>query len=158
MVNLKIIFILLMAILFGCNEKNSSILPKGDLNYLEKYHCWPYDVNVYSVNNVKIDSLFYAYPLKSFFGDNPKYEVTNWKKYSEIDTTIWYGMDKTLEQCDDNIELYNQRLKGGDIYYAGSYHYFKNQKGEQRRRYEKILFLDLVNKRLHIFKDINKVY
>ncbi len=158
MVSLRIFFILSIAILFGCNEDTSNILPKGDIKYLEKYHCWPYDVNVYSIDEVKIDSLFYSYPLRSYFEDNPKYKIATWTKYLEVDTTIWYGMDKTLEQCDENIELYNQILKGSDIFYSGSYQYFKNQQGKQRRRYERILFLDLSNNKLHIFKDINKVY
>jgi len=158
MVRLGFFFILLMAILLGCNENTSNILPEGDLKYLEKYHCWPYDVNVYSIDEVKIDSLFYSYPLRSYFGENPKYKITAWTKYDEIDTTAWHGMNKTLEECDDNIELHNQLLKGNDIYYTGIYQDFKVLKGEKRRKYEKILFLDLVNNRLHIFKDINKVY
>lgn len=158
MVSSRIFFILLIATLFGCSENTCYILPKGNLKYVEKYHCWPYDVNVYSVDEVVIDTLFYTYPLKSYFGDNSKYKISTWTKYSEIDTTVWYGMDKTLEECDDNIELYDQILKGSDIYYAGHYQYFKNKQGNQRRRYERILFLDLNNNKLHIFKDINKVY
>jgi len=158
MAGLRIFFILLMATLFGCNENTSTILPKGNLKYIEQYHCWPYDVNVYSANGIKIDSLFYTYPLKNYFGENPKYKTTTWAKYSEIDTTVWHGMNKTLEQCDDNIELYSQLLKGTDIYYTGIYQNFEVLKGEKRRSYEKILFLDLANNRLHIFKDINKVY
>lgn len=157
--NMRINIILLFFIVLGCdNSSNSDIVPFKIQNKVSSYHCWPYDVNVYSVNNIKIDSLFYTYPLKSYFGVNPKYKVTNWKKYAEIDTTVWYGMNKTLEQCDDNVELNNQRLKGGDIYYTGSYQYLKNQQGEERRSYEKILFLDIANNRLHIFEDINKTY
>jgi hypothetical protein len=150
-----IYFILLIFV--GC-QNGSNILPGTDLKYLKEYHCWPYDVNIYSVNDIKIDSLFYTYPLKSYFGENPKYKITTWTKYDEIDTTVWHGMNKTLEQCDDNIELYNQLLKRNDIYYAGIYQNFKVLKGEKKRKYEIILFLDLVNNRLHIFKDINKVY
>jgi len=158
MVRLRFFFIYLMAILFGCNENASNILPEGNLKYLEKYHCWPYDVNVYSIDEVKIDSLFYSYPLRSYFGENPKYKITTWTKYDEIDTTVWYGMNKTLEQCNENIELYNQLLKGNDIYYTGIYQNFKVINGKKKRSYEKILFLDLANNKLHVFKDINKVY
>lgn len=49
---------LLVAILFGCSENTPNILPDGELKYLEKYHCWPYDVDVYSVDGVEVDSLF----------------------------------------------------------------------------------------------------
>jgi hypothetical protein len=149
---------LLVAILFGCTENTSNILPNGELKYLEKYHCWPYDVEIYSVDEVKVDSLFYTYPLRSYFGEHPKYNMTKWAKYDEIDTTLWLGMNKTLEQCDGNIELHNQILNESEIYYTGIYQDFKVLEGKEKRKYEKILFLDLNNNKLHIFKDINKVY
>lgn len=143
----------------GCNNTNG-ILPESNLILLDSYHCWPYEVKVYSVDKVKVDSLFYTYPLKSYFSDNANYKTSFWRKYRylEIDTSVWYGMNKTLKQCDDNTELYNQMLKGDDIYYSGSYLYFQDKKGKEKRRYEKILFLNLSNNKLHIFNDINKVY
>lgn len=158
MIRLRYFYALLVSIFFSCCENTSNILPESDLKHLQKYHCWPYDVDVYSIDEVKIDSLFYSYPLKSYFGENPKYKITTWTKYNEIDTAIWQGMNKTLEQCDHNIELYNELLLEHDIYYAGIYQNFKVLKGEKTRKYEKILFLDLVNKRLHILNDVNKVY
>lgn len=156
---MRITIILLLFIVSGCGSfSNSDIAPFEIQDKVSSYHCWPYNVDVYSVSNIKIDSLFYTYPLKSYFGNNPKYKVANWSIYSDIDTTEWYGMDKELSECDDNTELYNQRLKGSPIYYAGSYRYNKNQQGDRRITFEKILFLDLANNRLHIFQDINKVY
>jgi hypothetical protein len=148
---------LILILIFGCRN-SSDIFPGTELISISNYHCWPYNVNIYSVKDIKIDSLFYTYPLKSYFGNNPKYKITTWSKYSEIDTTVWTGFNNTLEQCDDNTELYNQILKGDDIYYSGIYYDLKVQNGEKRRKYEQILFLDLANNRLHIFKDINKVY
>lgn len=149
----------------GCYNSNS-ILPKAKINHLEKYHCWPYDVTVYSVKNIKIDSLFYTYPLKQYFGNNTKYNIStwkkyddsDWKKYDDSDTLIWSGMNKVLEQCDDNIELYMHIMKGEEIYYSGSYHYMENREGKKERSYEKILFLDLKSNKLHVFKDINKLW
>lgn len=140
--------------LSGCN--NSNVLPGAKIGYLEKYHCWPYDVTVFSVKNIKIDSLFYTYPLKRYFGNNTKYNISTWKKYDDSDTLIWSGMNKVLEQCDDNIELYMHIMKGEEIYYSGSYQYMKNREGKQERSYKKILFLDLKSNKLHIFKDVNK--
>lgn len=149
---------LLIAMFFGCSKNTTTILPDVELKHVEKYHCWPYDVNVFSTGTVTVDSLFYTYPLESYFEGKPKYKIATWTKYSKIDTTVWYGMDKTLGQCDHNIELYNQVLNGGEVYYAGSYQYFKNRQGERRIAFEVILFLDLRGNRLHIFKDINKIY
>ena len=157
MINIRILILLLIVTLIGCNN-GSNFLPEADITYLEEYHCWPYDVTVYSVDNVKIDSLFYTYPLQSYFGSNPKYQVSTWIKYADFDSTIWSGMNKVLEQCDDNHELYKQVIKGEDVYYAGSYQYLKNKQGEEKRRYETILFLDVKENKLHLFKDINKVY
>jgi hypothetical protein len=157
-----IIFLFLVLCLSGCN--NSNVLPGAKISYLEKYHCWPYDVTVYSVENIKIDSLFYTYPLKRYFGNDTKYNISTWKKYDDLDwkkyddsdTLIWSGMNKVLEQCDDNIELYMHIMKGEEIYYSGSYQYMKNREGKKERSYEKILFLDLKSNKLHIFKDVNK--
>jgi hypothetical protein len=159
--DMKINVLFLFFIILGCGNPSgtdSDIVPFRILDKVGSYHCWPYDVNVYSIDDIKIDSLFYTYPSKSYFGENPKYNATTWVRYDQIDTALWYGMDDIIKQCDGNNELHNQRLNGGDIYYAGIYQHLKNQQGEKRRSYEKILFLDLVNKRLHIFKDINKVY
>ena len=157
-----IIFLFLVLGLLGCN--NSNVLPGAKIGYLEKYHCWPYDVTVYSVKNIKIDSLFYTYPLKRYFGNNTKYNIStwkkyddsDWKKYDDSDTLIWSGMNKVLEQCDDNIELYRHIMKREEIYYSGSYHYMENREGKKERAYEKILFLDLKSNKLHVFKDVNK--
>lgn len=148
---------LTLIFIFGCRN-SSDILPVAELRCISDYHCWPYDVKIYSVKDLRIDSLFYTYPLNSYFGENPKYKITTWSKYDEIDTALWSGMNNTLEQCDDNTELYNQILKGADIYYSGIYQDLKVQNGVKRRVYEQILFLDLSCNRLHIFKDINKVY
>ena len=142
----------------GCTENSKNILPKGELKYLEKYHCWPYDVDLYFVDEVKIDSLFYTYPLSSYFGENTKYKITKWTKYDENDTILWQGMNKTLEQCKCNIKLNNQLSKGSGIYYTYIYQDFKILNGKKKRKYEEFLLLDLVNNRLHIFKDINKIY
>ncbi len=161
----RIILFLLIINLLGCYNSNS-ILPKAKINHLEKYHCWPYDVTVYSVKNIKIDSLFFTYPLIRYFGNNTKYNIStwkkyddsDWKKYDDSDTLIWSGMNKVLEQCDDNIELYMHIMKGEEIYYSGSYHYMENREGKKERSYEKILFLDLKSNKLHVFKDINKLW
>jgi hypothetical protein len=158
MTNFRNFKVLLLAMFFGCTRNTSTILPSVELTHFENYHCWPYNVSVFSTGPVTVDSLFYTYPLKSYFGDNPKYEVATWAEYSNIDTTVWYGMDKTLSQCDQNIELYNHLLEGREVYFAGSYQYFKNLQGERRRTFEVVLFLDLSSKKLHVFKDINKVY
>lgn len=153
----KIIVYLILILVSGCRN-SSGILPDTELKYISDYHCWPYDVDIYSVKGIKIDSLFYTYPLNSYFGKNSKYKITTWSKYDEIDTTVWLGMNNTFQQCDDNTELYNRILKGDDIYYSGIYQDFKAQNGEIKRKYEQILFLDLSSNRLHIFKDINKVH
>ena len=151
-------YVFLLIVISGCNVNTSGILPDSDLTHLEKYHCWPYNVEVYSFDELEIDSLFYSFPSRSYFGTDSKYEETTWSKYNDIDTTVWKGMDKTLKECDDNTTLYKQLLKGRDIYYAGKYSLMKIKSGEKRRRYEEVLFLDPTDKKVHVFKDVNKVY
>lgn len=84
--------------------------------------------------------------------------MTEWAKYDGLDTTLWRGMNKTLEHCDGNIEWHAQVSKGRMVYYAGIYQMFEVLEGERMRKHEKLLFLDLGNKKLHIFQDVNKVY
>jgi hypothetical protein len=151
--------LVLMALcLYACDENPSSILPDSDLHYLEDYHCWPYDVSVYSVDKLKVDSSFFNYPLNHYFRVNEKYEITHWTKYNEIDSAIWNGMDSTLKECDDNVDLYNSLTKGNPIYFAGMYRLIIISSGIQKREYQEIVFLDLTNNRIHVFKDINKVF
>ncbi|KAA3613110.1 MAG: hypothetical protein D8M58_12440 [Calditrichaeota bacterium] len=155
----RILFGLLICVLISCNDV-TDIFPEdvNSIKHIENYHCWPYNVSVYSIDQLEIDSLFFTYPLKSYFEDYSIYEVSTWSLYSEYDTVLWHGFDKTLRACDGNIELINQVMKKVDIYYSGCYRYVKDRDSEDRKRYEKILFLDLRNKKLHIFQDINKIY
>lgn len=157
MIKFILLSLTLLVISFSC-KRTSGLLPDADIDYNGKYHCWPYDVTVYSIDNIKIDSLFYAYPLQNYFGSNTKYKTSTWTKYADFDSTIWTGMNKVLEQCDDNHQLYKRIINGEDVYYAGSYHYLKNKQGEEKKRYETILFLDVKENELHLFRDINKVY
>lgn len=155
----KILLYLALFFLSSC-QINYCFLPGIELEYLYKYHCWPYEVTVYSFEGLKYDSLFYTYPRKSIFELITNYLISTWAKYqsNNIDTLEWYGMDKTLEHCDENIELYLNVLSENSIYYAGYYKYFKNKSGKKKRKYERIVFLDSNNKKLHIFNDINKVF
>jgi hypothetical protein len=144
--------------LCACGERTSSILPEGDLHHLEDYHCWPYDVSVYSIDEMKLDSAFHHYPLDNYFSEGAEHGITHWTRYNEIDTALWNGMDSTLKECDGNADLYRSLLGGGPIYFAGTYRNMIVSNGSRKRMYERILFLDVTNHRLHIFKDINKVF
>lgn len=149
--------ILTVLALTSCNNFKEPI-PNVDIVYTDKYHCWPYDVEIYSVKNVKIDSTFFKYPQKDYFGNNSKYIATTWALYKDIDTLLFDGLDITLRECDDNKSLYQGIIKGDKIYYSGIYRLNRNLEGVKKRVYDEILFLDLKNNKLHIFKDINKVY
>jgi hypothetical protein len=140
----------------GCHFDNGDF-PFRINDEISSYHCWPYDVNVYSVSEIKPDTLFFTYPLGNFSESNARFEISSWKKYNEIDSSNWNGMLETLKQCNDNVDLYNHIIKGNKVYYCGSYRNFKVQTG-LKRYYNEILFLDFTNKELHVFKDINKIY
>ena len=143
-------------IVISCDKARDSI-PNVKINYIDKYHCWPYDVKVYSVENIKLDSLFYTYPKQSYFR-NPKYKSTTWKLYANIDTTKFNGMKGTLKKCDNNIFLYNQLSKKNKVFYSGNYRYFGRLNGTKKQVFDEILFLDIENNQLHVFKDVNKAF
>lgn len=148
--------LLLFIFIEGCSTGDfRDALPfhVGERN--ENYHCWPYDVNVYSVENIKIDSVFFTFPRHAFYGEQTKYQMSNWSRYDVIDTTVWYGMKLTLENCDDNHELFERHRQGNDIYFAGIYRERLDKNEEKKRVYNQIMFLDVTGKKLHVFEDIN---
>lgn len=154
---MKIISFLLCSFIFGC-QNHSNLIHGAKFEYVNSYHCWPYDVEVYSVSNVTIDSLFFSYPSTTFKRGYPKLSLSTWDDYAKLDTIVWYGMEKTLNDCDENNELYQQIINEESVYYSGLYRYVKNLAGNKIRRYEIITFLDLQRMKVHIFKDMNKVY
>jgi hypothetical protein len=143
---------------YACGDRTSSILPEAELHHLEDYHCWPYDVSVYTIDEVKLDPAFYRYPLDDYLFESGEDGITHWTNYGPIDTAIWYGMDSTLKGCDDRVDLYDALMRGDPIYFAGTYSNVIVLNGSRKQKYERILFLDLTRKRLHIFKDINKLF
>lgn len=152
-------YVLPMAIcLVGCGERASSILPEGGMHHIEDQHCWPYNVSVYSVDEVKLGPGFDRYPLDDYFTESKDYEITRWTNYQGIDTALWNGMDSTLKGCNDHTELYDGLMHGDPIYFAGTYRMMFVSNDRRKRDYERILFLDVNNKRLHVFKNINKVF
>lgn len=156
--SLLVVLLLALAWLYLLFERTSDVLPKGDLLYLGDHLCWPYNVNVYSIDEWEMDSAFHRYPLDSYFSEGEEFGRTRWTKYNEIDTAVWYGMDSTLKYCVGNTDLYNSLLKGHPIYFAGTYRMVIVANGSKKRDYERILFLDVTNDRIHIFKDIDKVF
>jgi len=143
--------------LFLFFERTSGVLPTGNLHYLEDYLCWPYNASVYSTDEVKMDSAFHRYPLDSYFSEGEELGRTRWTKYNEIDIAEWYGMDSTLKRCNDNADLYDALMRRDPVYFAGTYRLEIVANGRRKQVYERILFLNVNQKRLHIFKDINKV-
>ena len=148
---MKPLILISTVFLFSC-QNTSNILPEADFDFVEEYHCYPYDVKVYAVDNVKIDSQFYSYPLKQYFRSNDKYDVSTWESYADFDTSVSYGMDSTLKHCDDGHSLFDQIMNNADVYYAGCFELSQGRNGVKKRSYEKILFLDLTHKKVYIMK------
>lgn len=151
-----IVLFFLIYLSLSCRN-TAELLPKAHVDYLENYHCWPYDVKVFSISDFNIDSLFYKYPLDNYFKKSNSLFISKWKNYQGYDSSKWSGMKTVLAQCDNN-EIYMQLKNKKDIYFSGSYRYLKNLNGEKLRDYEIVIFLNLHNKKMHIFKNVNKVY
>lgn len=150
--------VVLASSLLACGGKTSSILPDAELSYLSGYHCWPYDASIYSTGGLEFDPSWLSYPLDDFFSTGGKYTITHWTDYAAIDTALWNGMDSTLSECVGNNELHRSLLNGDPVYFSGMYRNMIVANGGKKRKYAQILFLDLRNQRLHMFKDINKVF
>ncbi len=156
--SLAVVLFLALTWLYVSFERTSGVLPTGGLHYLKGYLCWPYNVSVFSIDDVKLDSAFYRYPLDDYLLKSGEYGITRWTNYSPIDTVIWYGMDSTLKGCNDHNDLYDALMRGDSLYFAGTYRNMIVPNGSRKQAYERIIFLDVTRKRLHIFKDINKVF
>ena len=141
----------------SCNDYRE-ILPRGKIQYFSNYHCWPFDVKVYSINDFTFDSLIFSYPLPEFCSKLPKCNLTKWSQYSSSVDSEWYGFDKTLEKCDDNTELINQLKNESTLFYAGCHKYYLDQNGIRKKGYIEIMFLDTSQKKLHLFENINLLY
>jgi len=150
----RLSFLVLVILLPACTSIYK-VLPETSLIIKDKYHCWPYNVSVYSVGQVTIDSTFFTYPIREVSDD--RYEHSTWVKYEDSDSHNWSGMDKTLKECDGNKVLYNQIESGKDIYFAGTYSHLKNWEGKKMRNYDMIYCLAIEKMELHIFKDMNKM-
>ena len=156
--SLLVVLLLALSWVYLLFDRTSGVLPKGDLSYLGNHLCWPYNVNVYCIDEWKMDSAFHHYPLDSYFPESEEFAITHWTNYQEIDTALWNGMDGTLKDCVGNTDLYRSVLGGDPIYFAGMYRMKYVSDHSRKRVYERILFLDATNNRLHVFKNINKVF
>lgn len=153
-----VVLLLSFAWLYVFVERTSGILPEGDLTYEEDYLCWPYNVSVYSIEGLQVGPTLQHYPLDSYLPGGKELERTRWTRYNEVDTAEWHGMDSTLKDCVGNTDLYHSLVSGNPIYFAGTYSRMVVETGVRRRQYETLLFLDTTHQRLHMFKDINKVF
>ena len=151
--------IIALILLISCSKIETQILANNKLKFEYKYHCWPYDVKVYRIeDDIIMDTLLGTYPLDNYFDKSNKYEISKWKKYSDNDTTEWKGIEKTVKKCDDNKQLYSLMLDGKELYYSGLYQHYKVSGDHKTRKYEVLLILSIDNSQVHIFKDINKVH
>lgn len=153
----KLLFIVfLFTLIQGCSNLNFRDAVPFDIGEeIENYHCWPYDVSVYKAENIEIDTVFFTFPLQKFYGEQTKFQLSRWSRYDTIDSTVWYGMNRTLENCNDNHELFEHYRQGNDIYFAGIFHELLDRNGEKKREYKRMMFLDVTGKKLHVFEDIN---
>ena len=61
----KILCLFWFCIVFSCNNI-SNIIPVSKSSYIEKYHCFPYEVSMYNLKNVLFNDDFFQYPRQQF--------------------------------------------------------------------------------------------
>ena len=154
---MKELSILLLILIISSCENSSSTLP-NELAFIEDYHCWPYNVEVYTVENLKTDNHIVEYPLDNFCSGSDKVFQTKWVKFKNLDTAVQNGYISMLSKCDDHSGLHDQIIKGNEIYFAGCYKYGKNRENDKVKFYYDITFLDVNEKELHVLEYINYIY
>ena len=143
----------MLFIFVGCSNKND-IIPSKRLGYIESYHCFPYDVKIYKTQDLIFDDNFFQYPKESFCNLTSGCNLIKWTKFSEYDKEERNDVIAYINKCDGNKDIFNQINLGKEIYFAGCYKNFKNNKGEAYRIYDLLAFIDVEQKKIHVFRDI----
>lgn len=154
--------ILSLVVLFGCDDDNH-IFPNANVKYIGKYHCWPYNVKMYSVNEIKVDSLFFTYPLHEFSDvyvkcrSDKKCHLLKWTAFNKLESQISYSFEWDLKNNNEDTmpeNLLKQIKADTEMYFTGGYRYFKSEKNAKEKRFYKIALYIPKEKQLHIFEEL----
>lgn len=153
----KLIIILSLSLLLSCN-RSKYIFPDNKIVYSKEYMCWPYSVNVYDVDSVKVDSLFLTYPRREFgyiwpkFDSDSKFYLVKWTAFDKLDKSITKSLIWDLDNADSPIaeELLKQIRFNTNMYFACTYTLITD-----RKSFHKIALYVPEKNEIHIFKYIN---
>ncbi|MGM0480230.1 MAG: hypothetical protein ACQERC_13490 [Bacteroidota bacterium] len=140
--------------LFGLNScyrvDNDALF--DDLNKENNFHCWPYDVKVYSFEPQELDSLLYHFPKGELCSE--EYELLKWSNEGAVSNMAQDDLSATLLKCDDSQGIEEIKVKEGTMY-SGCYREFILKEGEKKKVFEQILILDKDSLKLYSFENIN---
>lgn len=151
---MKYFIFFLILLLISCSKFNRNYFPKGvEINHIENYACWPYDVDVYSVNKLDYDSLFFKYPLNDICSSDCK--LVKWSKYDSVSVEGLSKFSNTLSQCEDSLSLLESIEQGNTLYYSGCYKVLKLKNGKSKRIFNNVTFFDEKSLKVFSFENIN---
>ena len=149
--------ILICSLLYSsCNDGVKKVPDGSKLVFELEYHCYPYNVDVYKVNNLNIETDFYELPMLE--SQNKKCKLTKWTKFTQLESKEQIGYRSFLKKCDANSDLDMSLEENDEIYFSGLYQYLLNREGKKVKCYDRIYFLNETKKRFHLFNDINTLY
>lgn len=143
--------LVVVALLLGCNTANEYVPQK--LTLIDHVHCWPYDVEVYSLEELNGMDDLDGYPRIRL---REKEEMVEWSRAAEIPGGIEGLVPST---CDDTARISDLfKTNEMECFVSGTYYQMKNENGSSYRHYNSIAIIDSASQTLYVFEDINKIW
>lgn len=152
-------------LIMQCCISKSELFPNSNasLVYTRGYHCWPYNVKVYSIEKIVTDSLFFTYPKDEFLFERRKCPQSRecffvrWTPFNELEealiNSVKWDLNNNKEAFIPNQVL--ERIGSGDkIYFAGAYRFFKNTSSQENKVLYKVVLFFPESCELHVFQEV----
>jgi hypothetical protein len=152
-VKITITFLILVIVSSSCSTRNE-IIPNTRLSKNGIYHCYSFNVQIYKIYNLSISDNFFQYPVESLCNEKSNCNLIKWTKFSELKKEERNTIIAYINKCDGNRDLFNHINLDKEIYFAGCYRDYMSDKTENYRLYFTLVFIDVEQEKMHLFKYI----
>lgn len=155
---MKYAILTLFCILMFC-KNGADIAPNITMRLIGGDHCWPYNLKVYEIGNLPVDSMLYQYPRSSYYGLKRNYDLqATWKRFSDSSSHFPNGLKSFFIECDAATRFPGLLGEENDVLYAGSYTYMLGIGGAKSPHYNELLLIDLSEQKMYILDFMNYSY